>query len=102
MSLLSRRVERLEGPRLAGRKTFESALEDFFILKGWLAERGYSDHLAANEAGESGPAGLDALLQELAGYDRQQRSFARIEAALDRGNLPDERRPLSAGVECQS
>ena len=43
---------------------------------------------AALEAGESGPEGLEKLLREQAAYDPKRRAWARIEAALDAGQLP--------------
>ena len=90
LRLLIRRVELLERPQPAGQKTFDQALADFVAVDNWLAERGYADHLAAIEAGESGPEGLEALLREYAGYDRRHRAFGRVEAALDAGKLPDD------------
>jgi hypothetical protein len=100
MSLLARRIRRLGESRPVRNKTWETALEDFLVLKRWLAERGYPDHLAALEAGESGPAGLQPLLQEYAGYDRRQRAFACIMAALKAGNLPNENDLRRYSGEC--
>lgn len=90
MSLLARRVQRLEGLQPVEMKTWLMALNEYLLLGEWLAERGYSDHLAAIEAGESGPDGLEALLQEFAEHDSIKRALNRIEAALDAGDLPNE------------
>jgi len=56
----------------------------------WLEERGFPDCLAAVEAGESGPAGLEDLVRERAGYDRKDRAWQRIEAAWHAGKLSDD------------
>jgi hypothetical protein len=73
-----------------GWKTFEEAMADWVRLWDWLDERGYKDCLAALEAGETGPEGLEELLREYAAYDPKHRAWARIEAALDAGELPDD------------
>jgi hypothetical protein len=59
-------------------------------LPAWLREHGYSDALTALEAGESGPTGLHELLREQAEYEHTHRAWARIEKALDAGQLPDD------------
>jgi hypothetical protein len=59
-------------------------------LWDWLEERGYPDHLAALEAGESGPEGLEDVLREQAAQDPRHRAWARIEAALAAHELPAE------------
>src|SRR5262249_52408353 len=93
MSLASR-LKRLEtamsGSGEPGRRTFEDFLADHARLFTWLKERGYPDHLAALEAGETGPEGLQDLLREQAAYDPKRRAWARIEPAWDRGELGDE------------
>jgi hypothetical protein len=88
------RLKRLEailarkgGPR---QKTFDETLADAAALWAWLEDRGYPDCLAALEAGETGPEGLEDMLREQATYDPHRRAFARIEAALDAGRLPVE------------
>jgi hypothetical protein len=70
--------------------TFSEFLDRHCRLYAWLAERGFADALAAVEAGESGPVGLVNILREQAGHDYKRRVFARIEKALDEGQLPDE------------
>jgi hypothetical protein len=60
----------------------------FVTVPTWLAEHGYADALAAVEAGETGPEGLEDLLREQAGYDEKHRAWARIEAALAAGKVP--------------
>ena len=72
------------------RKTFEQALAYFEALHAWPKERGYADCLAAREADETGPEGLEELLREQAAYDPKHRAWARIEAALDAHQLPDD------------
>jgi hypothetical protein len=46
--------------------------------------------MAALEAGEAGPEGLQDMLREQAAYDPKHRAFARIEATLDADTLPDD------------
>ena len=89
-----------------GQRTFDKAMADFDALCQWLEERGYHDCLAALEAGESGPEGLQDLLREQAAYDPKRRAWAHIEAALDAGELPDDahlkmmtQAPIPAAVE---
>jgi hypothetical protein len=84
------RLERSQQTEPPAQKTFYEALADFAALDHWLAERGYADHLAAIEAGETGPPGLEALLREYAGYDPSHRAFRRVETALEAGELPDD------------
>jgi hypothetical protein len=89
------RLKRLEtavaGNGEPGRRTLEQFLNDHDALSAWLGERGYPDHLAALEAGESGPEGLKDLLREQAAHDPQRRAWVRIEAALyGAGQLPCE------------
>ena len=76
----------MEGER---QKSFYQATADFERLWAWLNERGYADCLAAQEAGETGPAGLEELLCEQAARDLRDRAWFRIEAALQAGHLPD-------------
>ena len=88
---LARRIDRLEkmkGP--SGQVTFWESVEQYDRLLTWLAERGYADCLAALEAGESGPKGLQEMLSKQAAYDPKRRAFARIEAALKAHQLPDD------------
>jgi hypothetical protein len=59
-------------------------------LRAWLKEHGYADHLAALEAGETGPEGLDDLLRKQASYDPRRRAFNRILKALAAGESPDD------------
>jgi len=73
-----------------GRKTLEQTLADIRRLHEWRSERGYADCLAALEAGETGPEGLEDMLREQAQYDPKHRAWARIRAALKAGELPDE------------
>jgi hypothetical protein len=85
------RLERLERQRTnQDQMTFEQALQRYDRLLSWLNERGYVDALAAVEAGENGPVGLEGLLREQAGYDPRRRAWERIEKALDAGELPDD------------
>ena len=88
------RLTRLEAAVAAknepGRRTFEQFMADHAVLDAWLEERGYPDHLAALEAGETGPEGLQDLLREQAAYDPKRRAWARIEAAMNAGQLPDD------------
>ena len=72
-----------------GQRTFEQFMADHLRLFAWLDERGYPDHLAALEAGETGPDGLESLLREQAAYDPKRRAWKRIEKALNAGQLPD-------------
>jgi hypothetical protein len=89
MSSIRARLQRLERQHPAPRqRTFAQFMADHAALYAWLEERGYPDHLAALEAGESGPEGLEKLLREQAAYDPKRRAWARIEAALDAGQLP--------------
>ena len=89
MMSMRTRLERLERQKSKeGPLTFEQAFERYCRLLTWLEERGYADALAAVEAGETGPVGLENLLREQAGYDHKHRAFARIEKALDAGELP--------------
>lgn len=91
MMSIRTRLERLERQQpKKGRLTFEQNLERYDRLFSWLKERGYADALAAVEAGESGPVGLENLLREQAKFDPKHRAFARIEKALDAGELPDD------------
>ena len=84
-------LERLERRKpKQGQLTVWQGLERCHRLLAWLKERGYADALAAVEAGESGPGGLEDLLREQAGYDPRLRAWARIEKALDAGELPDD------------
>jgi hypothetical protein len=89
MSGLARRLDRLERSKPPRIKTYFEALEDFTVLSQWLADRGYADCLAAIEAGDSCPEGLEALLREQAGYDYVHRAFRRVEAALEAHKLPN-------------
>jgi hypothetical protein len=75
------------------------ALDDQMALDAWLEERGYVDHLAAVEVGETGPEGLEDLLREQAGYDAKYRASARIEKALNAGELPDEAASLNGSLK---
>jgi hypothetical protein len=70
-------------------KSLYQATADFERLWAWLNERGFADCLAAQEAGETGPAGLEEQLREQAAHDSRRRAFSRIEAALQAGRLPD-------------
>ena len=70
-------------------KSFYQAMAELDRLCAWLNERGYVDCLAAQEAGETGPAGLEEQLREQAAHDSRRRAFSRIEAALQAGRLPD-------------
>src|SRR5882762_10126600 len=83
------RLERLERQQ-PKKLSFEELVDRYYQLLAWLEERGYADALAAVEAGEAGPIGLEKLLREQAGYDHKRRAFARIEQALDAGQLPDD------------
>ena len=90
---LASRLKRLETAiqfetRCEGRKTFEQALADFYTLHAWLDEHGYADCLSALEADASIPEELEEPLREQAAYDPRRRAWARIEAALDAGQLP--------------
>jgi hypothetical protein len=91
---LAARLKRLETAVAAsgepGRRTFEQLMADHVRSGAWLEGRGYPDHLAALEAGETGPEGLGDLLREQAAYDPGRRAWARVEAALAEGRLPDE------------
>jgi hypothetical protein len=71
-------------------RTFDELLTYAAALWAWLEERGHPDCLAALEAGETGPEGLEYMRREQATYDPQRRAFARVEAALAAGELPDE------------
>jgi hypothetical protein len=84
------RLIRLERQQPSQGRTFLQSVADFAELETWLAERNFADALAALEAGDVGPAGLEDLLQKCAGYDRRHRAFARIERALAAGELPAE------------
>ena len=55
-----------QGERL---RSFYQATAEFEKLCSWLNERGYVDCLAAQEAGETGPAGPETLLCEQAAHD---------------------------------
>jgi hypothetical protein len=91
MMNIRRRLERLERQQpKKGRWSFEQTIERHLQLFSWLKERGFADSLAAIEAGERGPVGLEDILQEQARYDPKQRAFARIESALDSRKLPDD------------
>ena len=91
MMNIRRRLERLERQQSnKGQLTFEQALERYERLLSWLEERGYADALAAVEAGERGPVGLEDVLREQARYDPRRRAFARITKALDARKLPDD------------
>jgi hypothetical protein len=59
-------------------------------LPRWLEERGYPDHLAALEAGETGPEGLEDSLREQARHDLKHRAWERFITALDAHQLPKE------------
>jgi len=84
------RLERLERQRPnKGQLSFEEIVERYCRLLAWLDERGYADALAAVEAGEKGPVGLENLLREQARYDPKHRAMARFEQALNAGQLPD-------------
>jgi hypothetical protein len=91
---IANRLKRLETALVLetepGQKTFYEALADWLTLDSWLKQHGYPDHLAALEAGESGPDGLQDLLRRQAAFDPKRRAWARIEAALSAGQLPDE------------
>jgi hypothetical protein len=88
---LRTRLERLERQRPTdGRLTFEEVWEQYERLWAWLETKGYADCLAALEAGESGPEGLEALLREQASCDTRRRAWERILAALDAHQLPDD------------
>ena len=93
MAIKSRlkRLEKAAGDTMEGErsKSFYQAMAEFEKLSAWLNERGYADCLAAQEAGETGPAGLETLLCEQAARDWRDRAWSRIEAALDVGQLPD-------------
>jgi hypothetical protein len=91
MSKLHTRLARLEREQpTRGQLTFAEALDRYLALCAWLNERGFADPLAALEAGEIGPEGLEDLLREQAAYDPKRRAWARIEAALAAGELPDD------------
>ena len=91
MSSIRARLQRLERQHPAPRqRTFAQYMADHAALYAWLEERGYPDHLAALEAGESGPEGLEALLREQASCDTRRRAWERILAALDAHQLPDD------------
>jgi len=89
-SRLTRLEKALAARNEPGRKTFDEAMADHAVLDAWLEERGYPDHLAALQAGATGPEGLQDLLQDQAVYDPKRRAWARVEAALDVGELPDD------------
>jgi hypothetical protein len=90
MMNIRRRLERLERQQPnEGRSSFEQAIARYQHLVSWLQERGYADALAAIEAGERGPVGLEDVLREQASYDPGRRAFARIQSALNSGKLPD-------------
>jgi hypothetical protein len=73
-----------------GRRTFDRFMADHVALRAWLDDCGYPDSLAALEAGETGPAELQDLLREQATHDPHIRAWARVEAALNEGQLPDD------------
>jgi hypothetical protein len=87
---LRARLERLER-RLppAGLPTFGELWALYGHLLAWLDRHGHADCLAALEAGTAPPAGLKELLHEQAAHDPRRRAWARIEAALAEGRLPD-------------
>ena len=89
---LKSRVARLEAAMIRKRtprqKTFEDIAEEAGRLQDWLEQHGYSDCLAALEAGESVPADIEEMLRHLATYDSLHRAWDRIEAALAAGELP--------------
>ncbi len=95
---LRRKLARIEtglrtralSPPTASRLTFDQAFEAYRRLDAWLKERGFADALAAVEAGEAGPAGLEDSLREQAGYDPRRRAWVRVEKALDAGVMPDD------------
>jgi hypothetical protein len=103
MSNLHGRLDRLEKqtPDNEGEcSAFEKLLADIGTLSDWLDERGYSDCLAALEAGESGPQGLETMLKEQASHCHMDRAFARVEKAIKPGvKLTEaEQRQLEADV----
>jgi hypothetical protein len=102
---LRSRLARLERAKPSvGRKTFHEVIDDFMTVRNWLAERGYPDHLAAIEAGETGPEGLEGLLREQAAHDPRRRAWTRFQMAINGQGLMDDadlrlivgsRRPMS-------
>jgi hypothetical protein len=85
MSRLKARVFRLEaaaGLGKPGQRTFEKFVDDHLALDRWLEEKGYADHLAAIEAAETGPAGLEDILREQAASDPARRAWARMQKFL--------------------
>jgi len=87
-SRLSRLENALARNHEPGRRTFDEVMANHAALVAWLEKHGYQDHLAALEAGETGPEGLEDLLREQAAHDPKSRAWARIEAALDAGQVP--------------
>jgi len=81
-----------------GRKTLEQTLADIRRLHEWRSERGYDDCLAAVEAGETGPEGLENMLREQAAYDPKRRAWRRIEEALHAGEVPNDPDLVLVGV----
>src|SRR5262245_13957623 len=79
------RLKRLEavlaGKNPSGGRMFDQFLDDIGKLDAWREACGYPDLLAAQEAGETGPVGLEDLLEEYATYDHKHRVWARIESA---------------------
>ena len=69
-------------------KSFYQATTEFERLYTWLHEQGHADCLAAQEAGQTGPPGLEGLLTEHAAHDRRERAWSRIELGLQAGQLP--------------
>jgi hypothetical protein len=81
---LRSRLVRLERAKPSvGRKTFHEVIDDVMTVRNWLAERGYADHLAAIEAGETGPEGLEGLLREQAARDPRRRAWTRFQRAVN-------------------
>jgi hypothetical protein len=88
------RLKRLEsvlaGKHAANDRTFGWCLGGIGELDVWRETRGYPDFLSAQEAGETGPEGLEDLLKEYAAYDRRHRAWARIESSLATGAPPED------------
>lgn len=91
---IANRLKRLESAMNSNgepiQRTLEQILADIARLSEWLTKRGYRDCLDAIEAGEAGPEGLHDLLCECAVNDPKHRAWARVEAALNSGDLPVE------------
>jgi hypothetical protein len=87
------RLKRLEsvlaGEHESDERTFGRCLGGISELDAWRETHGYPDFLSAQEAGETGPEGLEDLLKEYATYDRRHRAWARIESSLTAGSPPD-------------